>query len=270
MGHASDESASDFQAWLDANELRAPKDFKFAFTSAHKAAEACHVAPQTASDAWTSISHTEVEVPSSWALWVKSHHDAKGRVSAKPQDGKPTFKIWRGLQHRKNRRDQGPANDAIQRQAAAKDVIRIALSWKERGRLAVSGVRYTPPGVMRGLICRLPALLLPTQTRFAQLYAHGSTGALGARHTQRIPLIRRTRRLRPFFMPLLRQVNRRESQGQRLQRASTICAGLRHVQGHQCAYRPLIGRQGTQLMEASPQSREQRRTPRYTSASTVC
>ena len=77
MGHASNESASDFQAWLEANELRAPKDFKFAFTSAHKAAEACSVAPQTASNAWTSISHTEVEVPSSWTLWVKSHHDAK-------------------------------------------------------------------------------------------------------------------------------------------------------------------------------------------------
>ena len=112
MGPASGESASDFQAWLNANELHAPKDFKFAFTSAHKAAEACPVAPQAASNAWTSISHSEVEVPSSWALWIKSHHDAKGRVSAKPQDSKPTFKIWRGLQHRKHRKDQGPANDS--------------------------------------------------------------------------------------------------------------------------------------------------------------
>ena len=144
MGHATDESASDFKAWLDANELRAPRDFKFAFTSAHKAAEACGVAPQTASDAWTSISLTEVEVPSSWTLWVKSHHDAKQQGSAKLHNDKPTSRIWRGLQRGKHKRDQGPTNDAVQRQAAAKDVLRIALSWKERGRLAVEWCRIHP------------------------------------------------------------------------------------------------------------------------------
>ena len=144
MSPASGEAASDFQTWLNANELHAPRDFKFAFTSAHKAAKACPIAPQAASNAWASISHSEVEVPSRWALWIKRHHDAKGRVSSRPRDSKPTLTIWRGLQNRKPRKDQGPANDSIQRQTAAKDVIRIALSWKERGRLAIEWCQLHP------------------------------------------------------------------------------------------------------------------------------
>ena len=121
-----------------------PPKFKFAFTSAHKAAEACPIAPEAASNAWTGISHSEVEVPSSWALWIKSHHGAKGWMSSRPRDSKPTLKIWRGLQNRKPRKDQGPANDSIQRQTAAKYVIRIALSWKERGRLAIEWCQLHP------------------------------------------------------------------------------------------------------------------------------
>ena len=82
MSSVSDETDSKFQSWLHANGLRAPKDFKFAFTSAQKASEACPVAPEAAANAWISISHGEVEFASSWALWIKSHHDTRGRMSS--------------------------------------------------------------------------------------------------------------------------------------------------------------------------------------------
>ena len=144
MSSVSDETDSKFQSWLHANGLRAPKDFKFAFTSAQKASEACPVAPEAAANAWISISHGEVEFASSWALWIKSHHDTRGRMSSKPRDTKPTFKILRGLQNKKARADQGPANDSMQRRAAAKDALRLALSWKERGLLAREWRRLHP------------------------------------------------------------------------------------------------------------------------------
>ena len=66
MSSISSETHSKFQTWLHANELHAPyKDFKFAFTSAHKAAEACPEAPEAAANAWENISHNDVEVASS-------------------------------------------------------------------------------------------------------------------------------------------------------------------------------------------------------------
>ena len=80
MRSVSDETDSKFQSWLHANGLSAPKDFKFAFTSAQKASEACPVAPEAAANAWISVSHSEVEVASSWALWIKSHHDTYKRA----------------------------------------------------------------------------------------------------------------------------------------------------------------------------------------------
>ena len=136
MSSTSGEADSEFQARLHANGLHAPKDFKLAFTSAQKASEACPVAPETAANAWISISHSEVEVASSWVLWIKSRHDTRKRMSSIPRCTKPTFKIWRGLRNKKARADQGPANDSVQRRAAAKDALHLALSWKERGRLA--------------------------------------------------------------------------------------------------------------------------------------
>ena len=136
MNSTSGEAGSEFQAWLHTNGLHAPKDFKFAFTSAQKASDACPVAPETAASAWMSISHSEVEVASSWALWIKSRHDTRGRMSSIPHDTKPAFNIWRGLRNKKARADQGAANDSMQRRAAAKDALHLALSWKERGRLA--------------------------------------------------------------------------------------------------------------------------------------
>ena len=141
---------------------------------------------------------------------------------------------------------------------------RSVVAWQ------LNGVSCTQPGAMCGLRCRLRATPLPTQARFAQLYALGSTGALGAKHTRRTPSIRQMQHPRLSFMPLPRQANRRGFQRQRLQHASTTCAGLKHVQEPRYTCKPLIGQQSAQLMKASPQSRGQRQTPRYTSASTVC
>ena len=89
----------EFQAWLHTNGLHAPKDFKLAFTSAQKAFEACPTAPEAAASAWISISHNEVEVASSWALWIKSRRRDEGRMPTKSHDTKPAFKIWRGVQN---------------------------------------------------------------------------------------------------------------------------------------------------------------------------
>ena len=86
---------SKFQAWLHTDGLHAPKDFKLAFTSAQRAFDACPVAPETAASAWISISHSEVEVASSWALWIKSRHNAGGQMPTRPHDTKPAFRIWR-------------------------------------------------------------------------------------------------------------------------------------------------------------------------------
>ena len=126
------------------NELHAPKDFKFALTSAQKAFDACPAAPEAAASAWVSISHNEVEVASSWALWMKSRRNPGGRMPTRSHDTKPAFKIWRGLPNKKARADQGPTDDNARRRAAAKDALHLALSWKERGRLAREWCRLLP------------------------------------------------------------------------------------------------------------------------------
>ena len=65
-------------------------------------------------------------------------------MPTRPHDTKPAFKIWRSLQNKKARADQGPANDSARRRAAVKDGLRLALSWKERGRLAREWCRLQP------------------------------------------------------------------------------------------------------------------------------
>ena len=63
MSQATIKNDEKFVAWLDANGLNVPRDFKFAFTSAGKAADACSEAPDSAAEAWEAISYYEVEVP---------------------------------------------------------------------------------------------------------------------------------------------------------------------------------------------------------------
>jgi len=135
MTDSSDELESQFQSWLDANGLRIPRDFKFAFTSAQRAARACPEAPPVAADAWNSITHREVEVATSWALWIQSRRRGTVQMTT-PRKSKVPPTIWRGLRAKKARADLGPANDFARRRAAANDALRLALSWKGRGRLA--------------------------------------------------------------------------------------------------------------------------------------
>ena len=44
---------------------------------------------------------------------------------------------WTGLRSRNHWKDEGPLNDTAGRQAAAKDALHEALSWKGRGRLGI-------------------------------------------------------------------------------------------------------------------------------------
>ena len=143
MTSSSNELESKFQSWLDANRLRMPRDFKFAFTSAQKAAKACPEAPSVAADAWNSIAHREVEVATSWALWIQTRQRRKVQMTA-PRKPKVSPKIWRGLRARKSRADLGPANDSARRRAAATDALRLALSWKGRGHLAAAYCELQP------------------------------------------------------------------------------------------------------------------------------
>ena len=133
---------SKFLEWLNANGLSVPRDFKFAFTSELEAAKACPEAPMAAAEAWKAISSNEVEVASSWTLWTK-----KRRCGALPSAG-PTLRLparlWRGLRSRRDRADQGPANDSVRRQSAAKDALHVAVSWKGAGRLATEWCQTDP------------------------------------------------------------------------------------------------------------------------------
>ena len=135
MTSSSDELESSFRSWLDANGLTNPRDFKFAFTSAQRAAEACPSSPSVAADAWSNITHREVEVTTSWALWIRNRRLSAVQMTTHSKPKAPP-KIWKGLRARKARADLGPANDLARRRAAAKDALRVALSWKGRGRLA--------------------------------------------------------------------------------------------------------------------------------------
>ena len=134
MSQATVTTNKKFILWLNANGLDVPRDFKFAFTSASKAAEACPEAPDSAAQAWEAIDYDEVEVPSSWTLWVQ-----RPRSAIKPQaqqPGRAPAKFWRGLQAQKLRQSQGPKDDFVRRQSAARDALNLALSWKGRGRMA--------------------------------------------------------------------------------------------------------------------------------------
>ena len=84
MSQATVATNKKFILWLNANGLDVPRDFKFAFTSASKAAEACPEAPDSAAQAWEAIDYDEVEVPSSWTLWVQ-----RPRSAIRPQAQQP-------------------------------------------------------------------------------------------------------------------------------------------------------------------------------------
>ena len=79
MNSVSEDAGAKFEQWLGANELQPPRDFKFAFTCAQRAFEACPEAPVAAADAWNSITHDDVEVASSWTLWTKSRRSSQGQ-----------------------------------------------------------------------------------------------------------------------------------------------------------------------------------------------
>ena len=231
MGSVSGGADSDFQSWLRANGLHAPKDFKLAFTSAQKASDACPVAPETAANAWISISHSVVEVASSWALWIKSHHGTRGRMSSKPRDTKQTFKIWRGLRHKKARADQGPANDSMQRRAAAKDALHLALFWKERGRLAREWCRLQPArrdAWVEMQTARIAITDASTIRSAIRTWKHWCTWCQAQGEDPLDP----TDAAPTTFLYAPTQANQalRVPRTAPIQRASTTYAGLRHVQ----------------------------------------
>ena len=134
IGQVPDDNDYKFFKWLDANGLNVPQDFKFAFTSAVGAANACPEAPMAAAEAWRAISHNDVEVSSSWTLWIKNRQ-CGSKLGAR-QLSRPPIELWRGLRTRKARADQGPENDSVRRRSAAKDAVHVAISWKSFGRLA--------------------------------------------------------------------------------------------------------------------------------------
>ena len=141
-GEVSNDNDYKFLKWLDANGLNVPRDFKFAFTSAVGAANACPEAPMAAAEAWKAISHNEVEVSSSWTLWIKSRR-CGNKLGAK-QLSHPPVKLWCGFRTRKARADQGPANDSVRRRSAAKDALHVAPSWTSSGRLASEWCQLDP------------------------------------------------------------------------------------------------------------------------------
>ena len=125
-----------FEAWLKETGLVRPIDFKFAFCSAQEAAEACPNAAEAAAEAWLSVIDTEARLPSTWALWGQCRPGGKDRpvTKAAAVQAAPS---WTGLRSRNPRKDEGPLNDIARRQAAAKDALHEALSWKGRGRLGI-------------------------------------------------------------------------------------------------------------------------------------
>ena len=124
-----------FLSWLHDNELHTPRDLKFAFTSAQKASDACPASPATAAHVWASISYNDVDVTSSWSLWMKAHRKTPVPWSNGPRDKKTPSRIWKGLANRKHHTNKSPAVDGMRRHQAAKEVLHLALSWKGRGRL---------------------------------------------------------------------------------------------------------------------------------------
>ena len=127
---------SPFEAWLTATGLVRPVDLKFAFCSAKEAAEACPVAAAEAAQAWLSVTTSQARLPSTWALWMQCRPGGAGR----PPTSAPAYRAaasWTGLGTKNPRKDDGPVHDLARRQAAAKDALHEALSWKGRGRLGV-------------------------------------------------------------------------------------------------------------------------------------
>ena len=157
MCHATFLTDKSFVIWLNANGLNVPHDFKFAFTSASKAAHACPEAPETAAEAWEAISYHEVEVPSSWTLWVQRRQIANRPTLQRPV--RAPAKLWRGLRSQKPRQGHGPREDLARRHSAARDALNIALSWKGRGRMRRSGARFLHRDGMIGFSAKSPASL---------------------------------------------------------------------------------------------------------------
>ena len=178
-------------AALHANEFLVPRDFKFAFTSAQKAGEACPVAPSAAADAWEAISHDEVEVASSghWILWTKHRRGGSSQSTVHRVDRRPPRTLWRGFHTRKALADQAPANDSARRRSAAKDALHVALSWKGRGRLAREWCAL-PPATRRidGSTCGSHASPAPGQAPAGLLCTPGSIGVHGACKWEGVPL----------------------------------------------------------------------------------
>ena len=181
MSQVPDNNGSEFLGWLNANGLNVPKDFKFAFTSAGEAAKACPKAPMAAAEAWKAISHNDVEVPSSWTLWITNRRC--GAPSIAKQLSCPPVKLWRGLCTRRARADQGPANDSIRGRPAAKDALHVALSWKRSGRLAKVWCQ-TDPSRRDGWFGLQVTRIATTEARTIQsaMRTCGNTGAHGALH----------------------------------------------------------------------------------------
>ena len=95
-----------------------------------------------AAEAWKAISHDDVEVSSSWTLWIQNRR-CGDKLGAKQLSRLPV-KLWRGLRTRKARADQCPANDSVRRRSAAKDALHVALSWESSGRLASEWCQLDP------------------------------------------------------------------------------------------------------------------------------
>eukprot|EP00972_Heterocapsa_arctica_P055753 8224393-Heterocapsa_arctica.AAC.1 len=76
-----------------------PRDFKFAFTSAEEAAEACPEAAAQCAAAWRVLSLADVEVDTAWELWTKFRRSSLAPRVLAPPATKRT--LWTGLRKRK-------------------------------------------------------------------------------------------------------------------------------------------------------------------------
>ena len=222
MGQVPDDNDYKFFKWLDANGLNVPQDFKFAFTSAVGAANACPEAPVAAAEAWKAIGHNDVEVSSSWTLWIKSRR-CGSKLGAR-QLSRPPIKLWRGLRTRKACAGQGSANDSVRRRSAAKDALHVALSCKSFGRLAKEWYQLDPS--RRDGWFSLQITRIATTERLAQSSlrcAHGNTGAHGAVNRKKVSFVLAQLRQWHFWMPQVQQQRPKgRCHGHCLQHASTI------------------------------------------------
>ncbi len=120
-------------AWLVANGLESPADFRYAFTSFD---EVLALAGPQVAEAWGQLASSVDPLPSSWTLWALA-----GRRKREPggRDAEvvvaASVPMWSG-RSRVARPSESPGDDESRRRAAATMALDLALAWGQRGRLS--------------------------------------------------------------------------------------------------------------------------------------